>query len=121
MLIAAERAWLRVPLAWLVRLHTIVHKMLGQAVKDGLLLRNPADAATPPTAREAKAPEMQPWDAGQLAAFLGRAEGASHSHALWHLLAMTGIRRGEALALRRRDVDLNAGHCEHPPVGGHGA
>jgi integrase len=90
-------------------IHTIIHGVLGQAVKDGLLLRNPADAATPPTAKEAKAPEMHPWDAGQLAAFLGWAEGASQSYALWHLLAMTGMRRGEALALRWRDVDLDAG------------
>ena len=32
-------------------IHTIIHGVLAQAVKDGLLLRNPADAATPPTAR----------------------------------------------------------------------
>jgi integrase len=89
-------------------LHTIIHGVLGQAVRDGLLLRNPADAATPPTAREAKAPEMHPWNAGQLAAFLGWAEGEAQSYALWHLLAMTGMRRGEALALRWRDVDLDA-------------
>ena len=42
--------------------HTIIHGVLGQAVRDGLLMRNPADAATPPTAREAKAPEMYPLD-----------------------------------------------------------
>jgi integrase len=89
-------------------LHTIIHGVLGQAVKDGLLLRNPADAATPPTAREAKAPEMHPWNAAQLAAFLGWAEVNSQSYALWHLLAMTGMRRGEALALRWRDVNLEA-------------
>ena len=89
-------------------IHTIIHGVLGQAVRDGLLLRNPADAATPPTAKEAKAPEMHPWDAGQLAAFLGWAEGSAHNFALWHLLAMTGMRRGEALALRWRDVDLDA-------------
>jgi integrase len=90
-------------------LHTIIHKVLGQAVKDGLLLRNPADAATPPTAREAKAPEMHPWDAAQLAAFLGWAATEAQNYALWHTLAMTGMRRGEALALRWRDVDLEAG------------
>ena len=90
-------------------IHTVIHGVLGQAVKDGLLLRNPADAATPPTAREAKAPEMHPWTAGQLAAFLGWAEANSQSYALWHLLAMTGMRRGEALALRWRAVDLDAG------------
>jgi integrase len=87
--------------------HTIIHGVLGQAMKDGLLLRNPADAATPPTAREAKAPEMRPWNAAQLAAFLGWAASNSQSYALWHLLAMTGMRRGEALALRWRDVDLD--------------
>ena len=44
-------------------MHTIIHGVLGQAVRDGLLLRNPADAATPPSAREAKAPEMTCWSA----------------------------------------------------------
>ena len=86
----------------------MVHKMLGQAVKDGLLLRNPADAATPPSAREAKAPEMHPWNAAQLAAFLRWAAGSSQNYPLWHTLAMTGMRRGEALALRWRDADLDA-------------
>jgi integrase len=89
-------------------LHTIIHGVLGQAVKDGLVLRNAADAATPPTAKEAQAPEMRPWDAGQLAAFLGWAQGNAQNFALWHTLAMTGMRRGEALALRWRDVDLEA-------------
>jgi integrase len=90
-------------------LHTTIHGILRQAVKDGLLLRNPADAATPPTAREARAPEMQCWTAGQLAAFLRWAEGKSQGHVLWHVLAHTGMRRGEALALRWRDIDLDAG------------
>jgi integrase len=89
-------------------LHTIIHGVLGQAVRDGLLARNPADAATPPTAKEAKAPEMHPWDAGQLAAFLAWAEENSQNWVLWNTLAMTGMRRGEALALRWRDVDLDA-------------
>jgi integrase len=88
-------------------LHTTIHGILRQAVKDGLLLRNPADAATPPTAREAKAPEMSCWTASQLAAFLAWSAQNSTSHALWYVLAHTGMRRGEALALRWRDVDLD--------------
>jgi integrase len=90
-------------------LHTIIHGILRQAIRDGLLTRNPADAATPPSAKEAKPPEMQAWTAGQLAAFLRWAESSSQQYTLWHLLAMTGMRRGEALALRWRDVDLDAG------------
>jgi integrase len=89
--------------------HTIIHGVLAQAVKDGLLLRNPADAATPPSASEAKAPEMTCWTAEQLAAFLGWAREHSTNHALWHYLANTGARRGEAVSGRYRDLDTETG------------
>jgi integrase len=90
-------------------LHTTIHAVLAQAARDGLLSRNPADAATPPSAAEAKAPEMTCWTAGQLAAFLAWARENSHNFPLWHYLANTGQRRGESLSVRYRDHDLDAG------------
>jgi integrase len=89
--------------------HTILSAALAAAVRSHRLARNPAATATPPSPKQARAPEMHPWDAVQLAAFLGWSAGHSQHHAAWTLLAMTGMRRGEALALRWRDVALDAG------------
>src|SRR5215831_20302459 len=89
--------------------HTILSAALAAAVRSHRLARNPAAAASPPSAKQARAPEMHPWDAAQLAAFLGWSAEHSEHHTAWMLLAMTGMRRGEALALRWRDVALDAG------------
>ena len=92
-------------------IHTILSAALAAAVQDEapLLERNAAIKARPPTAKEARAPEMRPWDAGQLRAFLDWSDGHSQLNAAWLVLAMTGMRRGELLALRWRDIDLDAG------------
>lgn len=52
---------------------------------------------------------MTCWSAGELAAFLGWAREHSQSFAVWHHLANTGRRPGEALSVRWRDHDLDAG------------
>jgi integrase len=52
---------------------------------------------------------MHPWDAAQLAPFLDWAREHSRLHHFaWHLLAHTDMRRGALLALRWRDIDLDA-------------
>lgn len=87
---------------------TIIHASLKAAVRDGRLAVNPADKATPPSAKQAASPEMSTWTADQLRAFLDHAKANDDElHIAWLLLAITGMRRGELLALRWGDVDLD--------------
>jgi len=92
--------------------HTIVGRALRDAVRWGRLVRNPAEAATPPRAAQtrSRAPEMRTWDAETLAQFLD-AEQPSRYQIAFLFLATTGCRRGEALGLRWSDVDLDGGRA----------
>ncbi len=53
-------------------------------------------------------PELHAWSRAELATFLEATKNDRLSP-LWRLLAMTGLRRGEALGLKWSDVDLAAG------------
>jgi integrase len=74
-------------------------------VRWGYLAENPADRCDPPKIRADGFVEMQTWGAETLRSFLELAR-SDRLHPLWLLLAMTGMRRGEALGLRWSDVDL---------------
>ena len=91
--------------------HTIIRKALEDAVRKGRLVRNPADAADPPTARRVKKAakdSMCTWSTSELEDFLRRSEGNRYQPA-WLFLATTGCRRGEAVGLRWCDVDIDRG------------
>jgi integrase len=89
--------------------HTILHRALKDAVRWGRIARNPADAADSPKAGH-KSDDMQTWDADTLRSFIEQSKAADDRlHGLWVLLATTGMRRGEALGLRWRDLDLDKG------------
>ena len=80
--------------------HAVLHSALKQAVIWGILPRNPCDgAARPRIPRQ----EMRTLDQDQLRQLFASSEG-TRDHALWVLLATTGLRLGEALGLKWQDI-----------------
>ncbi len=83
--------------------HTVLRQSLEQARKWGVISRNPARDATPPSVGHH---EISPPSVTQVRALVERAlddEFPDFGVYLW-LLAVTGCRRGEGCALRWRDV-----------------
>jgi integrase len=85
--------------------HRILSKALGDAVRDGVLPRNPATNVPLPKAVK---PELQVWNRAQVAAFLPYA-AQDRLYAAWLLALLCGLRRGELAGLRWADVDLERG------------
>ncbi len=92
--------------------HVVLGAILDAAIEDGHIATNPAKrkAAKAPTAGRMRAekPELVTWTADQLAAFLAwdRDEKQDELFALWWVIANTGMRRSEALALKWSDVNI---------------
>jgi integrase len=84
--------------------HRLMHRALGHAVKWGLLAINPAASADPPPVASA---ELEILTEDQVREALRRLRG----RAIYPLVAValaTGMRRGELLALRWKDIDLDS-------------
>ena len=83
--------------------HGTLRTMLGEAVREEIIVRNAAALVRPPSiSRE----EVTPWSPEDASQFLT----ASVTHRLYALFAVgvaIGLRRGELLALRWADVDLD--------------
>lgn len=87
------------------RVHATLSSALAWGVKRGKLLHNPAAHVELPAV---ESEERQPWDALQIVTFLAQAEAEGEPFLpLFELLAGSGLRRGEGLALRWRDLDLD--------------
>ncbi len=85
--------------------HTVLHKALQTAIEWMLLIRNIADAVTPP---RAQSPEMQVWNESEISQFLEAAKPTQY-YALFYTALFTGMRRSELLALRWQDIDFILG------------
>jgi len=86
-------------------IHVVLRKALADAEDAGLIPRNPAVKAKPPRPKT-QGGELRYWTPAELREFLEIVEG-HRLEAAFHLLAMTGARRGEIAGLRWIDVDLD--------------
>lgn len=84
------------------KIHTVLHKALGQAVRWNLLPRNPIAAVMAP---RPVTEEMRPLSAEEARGLLDAAR-SDRLEALYVLAVTTGMRRGELLGLKWSDIDL---------------
>ena len=111
--------------ATLNRIRATLRVALNAAIRHGLITDNPATRAELPVARRPRAvvwtaarvehwertgerPAVAVWTAAQTAEFL-YAIGDHRPYAAFHLIALRGLRRGEAAGLRWCDLDLDEG------------
>ncbi|MCB0951168.1 MAG: site-specific integrase [Microthrixaceae bacterium] len=88
-------------------IHVMLNKALSDAARKGTVVRNVVAMADAPSLQARKRAEIKAWDVDQLVAFLDAIAPHRLSPAFF-LAAHTGMRRGEVLGLRWRDLDLDA-------------
>jgi integrase len=88
--------------------HALISGALRWAVKKDLVARNEAARADAP---EADTRETATWTADEVESFLVQVRD-DPDYPLWHTMARTGLRRGEACALTWEAVDLDAGFLD---------
>lgn len=81
--------------------HTVTRRMLQDAVRWGLLNRNPADMAQPPRVPKR---ELRVWDTVEVRRFLEHTSG-DWLAAMWRVAFTTGMRRSELVPLQWPDID----------------
>ena len=84
--------------------HAVLHKALRDALRLGLIVRNPADLVSPPRASHVEMRTLNPEEVRRLL----DAANEDRLEALYVLALTTGMRQGEILASRWRHLDFEA-------------
>lgn len=87
-----------------VRIYATINAALNHAVLCGEIAVNPAALVEMPRIDHQR---PEPWTPGELAQFLTKCVG-DRDYPLFALMALRGLRRGEALGLSWTDIDLDA-------------
>ncbi len=101
-------------------IHVVLHLCLEHARQLGMIARNPTDLCKVPYAKKK---EMKFWDEDQVMQFFRFITGHKNEN-LYYLALTTGMRRGELLGLKWKDVDwvskrlMVQRQCFHPSGGG---
>lgn len=83
-------------------IHTMLHNALGQAVKEGLILKNPTDDYRPPRVDRKEMKVIKPEQVGSYL----QAAAARNVLPMFFLELISGLRKGELLALLWGDLDI---------------
>ena len=86
-------------------IHLLLRNIGDDAVRRGMLSSNPIRLAAGPRFRRDDRRRRMAWDAHELTSFLAHTNAHVHHRSFW-LAAHTGMRRGELLGLRWRDIDF---------------
>ncbi len=88
----------------------VLRNALRQALKDGLIVRNPLDAVAPLKVENSN--KDLAWSASEVVMFLNTARTHRH-YAAFYLALSTGMRHGEILGLHWSDIQDDLLHVRH--------
>ena len=84
------------------KVHSVLSSALDAAVRDQHLVANPCERVDPPAVPRT---EVEPLALEDVHRILDATRGTT-DHALWAVMGFCGLRLGEALGLRRKDLQL---------------
>ncbi len=91
-----------------IHVHAMLHRALDDAVEWRYVVRNVAESKKTKPPKPKRTADLKVWTSNELQTFLAAVHG-DRLYPFWRFLALTGTRRGEAIAVEWSDLDLKEG------------